>query len=268
MKWFSSKVKVTFIDQATGKAFAVSEMSPSDLPESFEPRTTFHIGSDEWSVVQASLKTRAEFGKARALTLRLSRITRIDPKEILFSLPSIYDRIPGTGDQPVDGSEFLLDEDDWRQFELVSSSLRAEVDEEIASICLIHQARQLTAGWRKIHVRTKPEPPLACDLALDDLAHSLNSLSQLKGLTYRGASRRIIDGYSMTIPDALTIYGAAPNGKVQVIALGQYSTCSPSAESLNRLKALARDLELDLVHWCRCARVAPDDPLFDALLRK
>jgi hypothetical protein len=117
-------------------------------------------------------------------------------------------------------------------------------------------------------VRTKPEPPLACDLALADLAHSLNASSQFNGVTYRGAPRRIIDGYSMTIADGLTIYGAAPNGKVQVIALDQYPARSPSVESLNRLKSLARDLELDLVYWCRCARVAPDDPLFDTLLYK
>jgi hypothetical protein len=47
MKWFSPKVKITFIDDVTGRAFARTEMSPADLPESFELNTTLHIRGKE-----------------------------------------------------------------------------------------------------------------------------------------------------------------------------------------------------------------------------
>lgn len=48
MKWFSQKVKVTFIDGVPGKPFTRTDMSPGDLPESFELHTTLNIGSDGW----------------------------------------------------------------------------------------------------------------------------------------------------------------------------------------------------------------------------
>jgi hypothetical protein len=263
----SPKVKVNFIDDASGKSIGVADIASSDLPESFELATALHIGDDEWSVVDASPRTRADYAKFGALTLRLHRIQRIDPREILFTLPSICDAIPGVGDQPIDGTELVLAEDDWRQFELVSSALRSEVDEEIFKIRLIHENGTAKVGWREVHVRTKPESPLVCRLTLDNLARCLDVSAQ-SGLAYRGARWRIPNGYSLTTKDGPSIYGVTANGNVGEIALSQYSSSSPGADSITRLKALAQHLDLDLVHWCRCARAAPDDPLFESLLLK
>jgi hypothetical protein len=115
-------------------------------------------------------------------------------------------------------------------------------------------------------VRSKPERPLVCSLTLAHLANVLNVPAESDGVTYYGAQSRIADGYSFPTDDGLSVYGVAPNGHVQVIAFAQSSDSSPSAESLDRLKTLARELNLDLVYWCRCVRVAPDDPLFGSLL--
>jgi hypothetical protein len=71
MGLFNSKVKVTFIDESTGKPFGVTEMPPSDLPESFETNTTLHIRQEEWMVMDAQPATRAEYAKSKSLTLRL-----------------------------------------------------------------------------------------------------------------------------------------------------------------------------------------------------
>jgi hypothetical protein len=94
----------------------------------------------------------------------------------------------------------------------------------------------------------------------------LNVPRRYVGVTYQGAQTQIADGYSLTTHDGVSIYGVAPNGNVQVIALAQYSETSPNVESIGRLRTLARDFNLDLVHWCRCVRVPPDDPLFESLL--
>ena len=64
MAWFSLKVEVTFIDDATGEPFGVTQIPPDDLPESFELDTTLHIGDDDWSVVDAQPSTRAEYAKS------------------------------------------------------------------------------------------------------------------------------------------------------------------------------------------------------------
>lgn len=265
MTWFSSKVKVTFIDEATGDSFGVTEMLPTDLPESFEIDTTLHLGNEDWSVVDAQPKTRAEYEKSKSLVLRLRRIEMMAPSNILFSLPSICNSIPGVAEHKLSGAEFILAEDDWRQFEFVSNDHAADVDDEIEKIRLIHENASADVGWREIHVRTKPELPIVCTLALADLASALNIAGDSVGVTYSGAQSQIAHGYAFRTND-LTVYGVVADGDVQTIAFEQYSDVSPTSDSIGRLKSLAQNLNLDLVYWCRCARVGPDDPLFESLL--
>jgi len=265
MGWFSSKVEVTFIDDASGEPLGVTKMAPGDLPESFDLDTTLSIGSDDWSVVDAVPKTRVEYAQTKSLTLRLRRIELMDPGDVLYSLPSICDAIPGLGDQPLSGSEFVVAEDDWRQFELVSGELAPVVDAEIEQIRRIHERAAAEVGWRDIHVRSKPEPPLTCDLGLAQLTEALNVAGGSIGVTYRGAQSRILDGYAFHA-SGVTVYGVAPHGRVQVIAVDQYSATKPEAEAIARLKALAQVTKLGLVYWCRCARASTSDPLFESLI--
>jgi len=63
MAWFSNKVSVTFIDNSTGKIIGVTEMPSADLPESFQPATTLHIGEVDWSIVQAIPDNRSDYSK-------------------------------------------------------------------------------------------------------------------------------------------------------------------------------------------------------------
>lgn len=265
MAWFSSKVKVTFIDDATGDAFAVSEMPPSDLPESFELETTLNLGNEDWTVVDAQPLSRVEYARSKLLTLRLRRVEMVDPSTLLFSLPSICDAIPGVSDLPISGDEFALAEDDWRQFELVSKDFLQDVDEEILQIRNIHENASAQVGWREIHVRSKLEFPIACPLGLADLTSALNISSPPTGVTYHGAASQITDGFAFQL-DGLTIYGVAPNCNVQAIAFDQYSDVLASAQSIELIKSFSKNLNFDLVYWCRCVRVSPEDPLFDKLL--
>ena len=92
MGWFSRDVLVTFIDDATGAAFATTKMPPDDLPESFEIETTLHLGEADWSVVHAEPRTRGEYTKSGALTLRLLKIEKIGAEAISFSQLDITER--------------------------------------------------------------------------------------------------------------------------------------------------------------------------------
>lgn len=266
MAQLNSQIAVTLIDDVTGETFVTTQMPAADLPESFEQDTTLHLGDEDWCVVDAQPQTRAEYARTKSLTLRLRHIETISPKDILYSLPSICDAIPSVIDQPLSGGEFVLADDDWRQFEFVSNELAHEVDEEIAKIRLIRETATAEDGWLEIHVRTKPEMPLVCTLALADLASALNVSVQTAGLTYYGAQSRIADGYSLIANDGLSVYGVAPKGNVQVIAFGQYLDSTQNAESIDRLRTFAHDLNLDVVNWCSCVRAAPGDPLFISLL--
>jgi hypothetical protein len=104
MAWFSKKVSVTLVDDASGATFATSDMPVDDLPDSFETATTLHLGDADWSVVCAEPKLKTEFGKTRKLTIRLRKIQMMDPKELHYSQLDITERFD---------DHLTLDVDDW-----------------------------------------------------------------------------------------------------------------------------------------------------------
>jgi hypothetical protein len=267
MSWFTTKVAVTFIDNPTGKTIAVSQMTPDQLPETFEDfHTTLNLEGQEWSVVSAEPTTREQYAKAAKLTLRLHRIEHVDPRELLFSLPSICDYIPGLGDTSLADQDYELAEDDWRQIEFVSHELAAVADEEIRSIRRIHDEAKAQVGWRDIHVRKSPELPITLNIALSEIVHLLGVRAPLAGVGYHGGPKQIADGFSFALPSGETFYGTAPAGRVQVLALAGESLGTSDARSIERLSAMAKAYDLDLVQWCRCCRAQWNEPLFADLL--
>jgi hypothetical protein len=266
MRWFSRKVTVTLIDEAKGAPFAVSEMAPADLPESFEIQTTLHLGDTDWSVIHAEPRTRAEYSKSGSLTLRLRRVEKMDPRNILFSLPSICDRLAAIGNEPLSGDECLLAEDDWRQVELASREWVSESDAEIEAIRRIHEQARAEIGWREIHVRSRPDPPITARLTLKDVNRAFADGLAVRGVSYCGARYRIVSGFSFKTDDGLQCYGVEETCLVKVLGVVQNAGLRPPARSADSLAQIAREFDLDLIFWCRCVRLSWDDPLFRQLL--
>ena len=244
------QVVVTLINEATGAPFATIELPPTDLPESFELETTLHLGDTDWSVVEAQPRTRQQYSKSGTLTLRLHQIDKVDPNSILFSLPSICDRTPPVGDGALSGDECILAEDDWRQFELVSRRFASDTDLEIAAIRRIHEHEKAGFAWRKIHVRSRPDPPIAGGLTLEHVEHAFGGTVRFRGVRYHGASSPIVSGYSLRAADGLECYGLAEDGRVTVLGIVQDAPAPPPIHSTDDLMAIAREFDLDLVHWC------------------
>jgi hypothetical protein len=268
MTSFSLNIEVTFIDDLTGESLGTTHIPANNLPDVFERNTTIDLSHADWQVMNARPKTRAQYTKSKSLILWIRRIEKINSNDILYSLPSICDVIPDLNDRSLSGNELTIAEDDWRQFELVSSKLADKVDREIAKIRSIHELATDGVGWREMHIRTKPEIPIVGNIALTHLASILQVSTKSTGITYDGAQSPIADGYSFTLNDDFSIYGVAPNSKIQVIAIGQAANILPNLESIDRLQQLARKFNLDLVDWCRCLRVNPHDPSFGSLLSK
>lgn len=258
-------VTVTLIDETTGTVFATSEVPAADLPESFDTETTLHLGDADWSVVHAEPVTRLEYTRTGTLTLRLRRIEKIDPRDILFSLPSICDRLPAVGTDPLAGDECQLAEDDWRQFEFVSRQFAAESAAEIAAIRRIHEQEAASVGWRSIHVRRQPDPPIVGPLTRDHLDRAFGGLS-FRGVRFHGYRSPVTSGYAFRTADGLECYGVEADGRVTVLGIVQNPPDSPPVRSAEILAGIAREFGLDLIHWCRCGQASPEDPLFGHLL--
>ena len=259
-----AKVVVTFVDDATGSAFATTELPPADLPETFRVETTLHLGGEDWSVVEARPETRAESAAAGALTLRLRRVQMMNPDAILYSLPSICDSIPACGAEPASDGDCVVIEDDWRQFEFVSKQLESETAAEIAAIRRIHDEQRVTHGWRALHVRRRPDPPISGVLTLAELGRALGGAAP-RGVCYARTGPRIASGYSFVAGDGLRCYGTHTGGRVTVLAVGQAANVDLGV-SVDALTRVAVDLNLELVRWCRCERATPGEPSFRQML--
>ncbi len=266
MTSFSLNIEVTFIDELTDESLGVTQIPANNLPDVFERDTTINLSGVDWNVLNSRPKTRAQYTKSQQLILWIRQVE--DTNDVLYNLPSICKKFPDLNDRSLSGNELVLAEDDWRQFEFVSHPLADKVDKEIAKIQQIHNNSKDGNGWRELHMRSKPEIPISSNIALTYLASMLQVSGKSAGITYDGSQSPIKDGYSFTLNDDFSVYGIAPKGKIQVIAIGQDCNIPPSEDSIDLLQQLARKFNLDLVHWCRCIRVSPDDPLFRSLLVK
>ena len=268
MTAFSLNIEVTFIDNLTDQPLGVTQIAANNLPDLFEQDTIINLSGVDWHVLNARPKTRAQYTKSKQLILWIERVEAVNSTELLYSLPSICKKFPELNDRSLTGTELILAEDDWRQFEFISHSFADKVDKEIAKIQRIHDHATDGSGWRELHLRSKPEIPISNQIALTYLASMLQVPAKSAGITYDGSQSPIKEGYSFTLNDDFSVYGIAPKGKVQVIAIGQDCNIPPNQDSIDLLQQLARKFNLDLVHWCRCIRVNPDDPSFHSLLSK
>jgi hypothetical protein len=83
----AASVLVTMIDASNESELALAELLLDDLPDSFAPATTLHVGDDEWSILTAEPPTKKEFCETRQLRLRLRRVPHVDPPEVRGSPP-------------------------------------------------------------------------------------------------------------------------------------------------------------------------------------
>jgi hypothetical protein len=259
MAGFSSKVEVTFIDDATGESFGVAQMPPANLPESFELDTTIHLGDDDWSVVYAQPKTRREYAKSKTLILRVIRVQKVELSKIQYSMATIRDRLPPLQDgrgNPND-SDYVLHEDDWGQVEFVAQNDFEYIAAQVAEIRQFKMDNWTGHGWKNIFVR--PDHPTdfaSLNIAFDDLRLALPDLSQNGVVVFQsfsnptGSARAVLGGFSFRVNDATIIYGHHVAGIVASLAAHVYVENSPEIEAISwSLESIARLSPLLLVDW-------------------
>jgi hypothetical protein len=243
-----AKVKVTFIDAETGAIVGQAVLEPAQLPESFAAVTTLHLGSDDWQVAEADPMTRLEYAISGRLLLRLRKVQLIDPKDMLFLLPTIEDLLPSLGEAGVD-SGCRLHEDDWRQWEFVAGGLSADIEAELEAVRAI-RAQAVGIGFKTCHLRQRiPDPLAGVDLRLSEVAASMETAGAARTDVVLGG-RRVERGFAFQWPGG-TVYGTEDAGRVTCLAI----TDRPEQPLLD----LAKSRNLVLVDWVR----ADSEPRLD-----
>jgi hypothetical protein len=257
-------VSVEFVDAATGRTFARSDVPAEQLPETFEVDTTLTLEGESWSVVGAEPPTAAEVRASGRLVLTLSRVTFVSPHEILYSLPTLCDRLP-TVDPAADHVDRLrMHEDDWRQVELISAGLVDVVTAELAAVRRVFSEQTVTGpgggiiGFRGIHVRAAPATPLIPPLSLASLRQALPAQHTYAGIGFLDAPGVMVDSFAFK-HGSIDVYGLATDDAVTVLGLRPTGRPSGAVDTLAAgIAGVMRAGTLVVVDWCRCAVVDPD----------
>jgi hypothetical protein len=234
-------IEVTLVDAMSGLPFATTNIPVEQLPETFELDTTMNVGSDDWSVEKAEPIDRAGYLETGRLTLVLRKVERIDPKRILYSLPTTEDALPPMGD-PGSSPAYGMHEDDWRQREFVARQFAGEVESEFGEIRKMW-AEQDGPGFKRIHVRSRVrEPLLGIGLTLEEVSEALGGIDPV-GLTLGGDL--VVEGFAFLLPGGAA-YGRVADGSVEALGLG--GDAEPGG-----LRGLANERGLVLIDWIRAS---------------
>jgi hypothetical protein len=258
-------IRVSFLNAEAGTCFAQAELPSAQLPDSFEAHTTVQLEGQDWEIVQAEPMTRAEYEQTGELRLRLRpiHIEAVDPGNLLFSLPTICDVLPGIapGSSKLKRRVLELHEDDWRQVELVCRSQQGEIEAGLAQIRRIYtDARTAEGFFRELHVRKEVARPLeGCRLTVNDVGRYFGSWTRLEGLAYRDVAGLVEGGFAGVSAAGLCLYGVASSAAVVTLGL-QLANLQPQLQhEVSSLTRLMRDHQLSLVDWCRVQQIQGEE---------
>ena len=263
---FDKRIKVTLIDDATGEAIGTRKIAVSGLPDSFLESTTLELGRKSWSVVEAEPPFKRLYTESGTLTLRLRAIETLEAQEVLYLLPTIADDLAGSEGAKADGGEVLLLEDDWRQIELVSRGLQAEVLQEFDDIRAICEDARQGSGFSRIHVRSRiPDPLEGSALGLADLEARFGPASS--ALRFHDRGHRISGAFRYDLGGNWMLYGTAAGQQPRVLALAPSADTrtAPAPHLSAALDDLCRGHGMLLIDWCRCTLAEADSVEFAAI---
>ena len=263
-----ANIQVSFIDAETNRPLGEVKLPVGNLPASFEAATKLELGGRSYEVVSATPTTAREFQATGTLRLELRevKVTRVDPKALLYSLPTIHGDLPAISEGSTkQGRQVLeLHEDDWRQVELVALALQSPIKAELQAIEQIHTGHRKGPGFDALHIRGGvPSPLEGARLTLADLRGALGEAAAWQdGLSFRGVAGLVAGGFAVQLSSALGLYGTEREGQVTALGLQRTGASADSEGVVRMLAALAARHRLCLVDWCRAAQVPPSPQHF------
>lgn len=179
------------------------------------------------------------------------KIEMIDPNDILMTISTIENTLPGTNDQPKDSLDLEILEDDWRQLEFILRKHQNAINNEIDSINLIIKNESVEVGenmiaFKNIHVRKSIPKPLDEGIELSELQEIFSSFKtgSLSFSQYGKAN----NGIYFSISD-FQLYGLITDSKVTAFAFYGLSTWDNLTIFKTELKNLMEKYDMVLVDW-------------------
>ncbi|WPB81137.1 hypothetical protein KYC5002_18645 [Archangium violaceum] len=267
-----STIRVRFIDANTGELVGETDVPAKQLPESFEAATSMDIGENTFEVVSAEPMTAREFRQTGTLRIELREVeyTTVDPRELLYSLPSISDELPpiAEGSTKLGRNVLELREDDWRQVEFVALALQPAITTVFAAIKRIYTEHRKGYGFDALHIRKEVPTPLeGSSLTLAELRGAVGeAVTWLDGISFAGVAGLVEGGFAVKLPSGPALYGLQREGRISVLGLHHTKASAAVEGDARLLAALASKHQLSLVDWCRVEQLPPSAERLQAWL--
>ena len=243
----SNTIKVQFIDSSNGSVIGVSEMPPEQLPETFEIQTTMHLNDEDWSIQEAIPANKKDFLQSKNLTLKMSKVEKMNPNDIWYTTPTISNEFPQTIKKTEKTeNDISIHEDDYRQREFLNVNSNIQINEEfevIKDIWSNHSKKsEEYTLFKNCHVRKT--------IGLSNLSIDFNELQTI--LNSNSVGQVIINGESLKNGFSLntedTKYFGTLNGEnVTELCVSQWND-----NTTNEILKINKKYNLLFVDWSNC----------------
>jgi hypothetical protein len=188
------------------------------------------------------------FGRTKKQDLETAQPQLVNPKDILFTIPTLSNEFPPISKTPIkaDFDTFIFD-DDWRQNEFLNFSLLPLIEIEIQGIKKIWENyskkvdEQFTA-FTECHVRkTIGEPKL--EIYFEEL---LTALEEPKIGSLKIGENFVANSFSLQT-DNTTYYGTITNNVVKELCISSWND-----KTTNEILKLTKAFNLVFINWYHC----------------
>jgi hypothetical protein len=183
----------------------------------------------------------------------------LDPRELLFSIPTLNDGLPAVDPDAHfarESAAALLHEDDWRQEEFTPVGNREFVRQVLAQLDSHRAVHAQGLGFREVHVRDEPSIRLeSLGLAPGDIRAVVGS-SRVPLYLNGTQPSRVRGGFAMILKDVGYLYGQEVDGVVTALGLGLVGSGLGDVASLG---GLTERYGLLFVDWIRGVVIEPGD---------
>ena len=193
------------------------------------------------------------FGKRDDAGSGKARVQSLDPKTLLFSIPTLSDDLADLGpiDKPPSRSDLVLNEDDWAQLEFFPRTSRQLVEQQLAELKTFEAANRKASGWKKVYVRKIQRMPVIGNRS------PMQHLESILGAKAGGAAfiastkafaGRVKNGFTFDLGGNVQLYGYTVPAGVLVLA----ASVGPKADNMKLASAFMKLNKSDglmLVDW-------------------
>lgn len=255
-------IDVRFYEGDNDEPFAVSNIPIGQLPDTFEVDTVLNLGGQDWQVLRATPARKQAFAQSGVLEIVLARYV-VDPKEILYSLPSIGHDLPEM--EPLESFDkpLVLHEDDWRQCEFVAHSFELHIQFELQAILNIYENHREGPGFKHLHLRKEiAEPLTGTALTLQALEQSFEFAKRYDAVALNNGLSKIVGGFGFQTASGWIFWGQVDaNGAMTALNLVPFEQANV-ADISDEIDAFMAKHNLHFVDWPRVFWCNPGEVSF------